>query len=413
MKFIHFLLLLVVVMSLSACQPTQQIIGNPERPYPPAKEPVIGDILHLPTGIYVSQAEMLEQTLRVQVIFVGETHDNPASHRLQEEILEALQQRNPDRVTLAMEMFTPSQQATLDRWVAGNLSEKDFLKQVGWYRNWSMNFAFYRNLLTFCRDHQIPILALNAEKELTQKVGRSAFKDLSIEEQQHLPQMDYNDPYQTAMVKAFHAGHKSGQAMEDGFQRVQTLWDESMAENLADYLKGREKNHQVMVVAGGNHVRYGFGIPRRMFRRIPASYLLIGSEEIHIPDDKQDRLMDVKKPEFPMPPYHFMLFTAYEDLPNAGVKLGIMLGQAEGGLIIREVMPGSIAEKYDLRKDDLLTHIDGQVLKEPFDLIYELQQKTPGDTIELTLERITEKTKKTIHVDEGEFTETKHTEKPL
>ena len=222
MKFMHFILVLVVVMTLSACQPRQKIIGNPERPYPSAKEPVIGDILHLPTGIYVSQAEMLEQTLRVQVIFVGETHDNPASHRLQEEMLEALQQHNPDRVTLAMEMFNPSQQPTLDRWVAGKLSEKDFLKQVGWYRNWSMNFAYYRNLLTFCRDHRIPILALNAEKELTQKVGRSDFKDLSIEEQKQLPQMDYNDPYQTAMVKAFHAGHKSGQAMEDGFQRVQT-----------------------------------------------------------------------------------------------------------------------------------------------------------------------------------------------
>lgn len=400
MKRMHFLLVLMVVMTLSACQPTQHVIGNPELPYPPAKEPVIGDILHLPTGIYVSQAEMLEQARRVEVIFVGETHDNPASHRLQEGILEALQQYNPGRITLAMEMFSPSQQPVLDRWVAGKLSEKDFLKQVGWFRNWSMNFAFYRNLLTLCRDHHITILALNAEKELTQRVGRTAFENLSVEEQQQLPQMDHQDPYQRAMVKAFYAGHEMGRAMEDGFQRVQTLWDESMAENLADYLKGQGKNHQVMVIAGGNHVRYGFGIPRRMFRRIPASYLLIGTEELHIPDDKQDRLMDVKKPEFPMSPYHFMLFTAYEDLPNAGVKLGIMLEQAEGGLTIREVMPGSLAEKHDLRKNDLLTHIDGQELREPFDLIYELQQKTPGDTIELTLERITEKIKKMIYVDE-------------
>ncbi|MBN1957102.1 MAG: ChaN family lipoprotein [Desulfuromonadales bacterium] len=396
----YLLLVLVVTMSLCGCQPTPQTIGNPERPYPPVKAPAVGDILHLPTGFYVSPAEMFDQAQRAQVIFVGETHDNPASHRLQEDILTALQNHNPGQVSLAMEMFTPSQQPVLDRWVAGRLAEKAFLKEVDWYRNWSMNFALYRPLLIFCRDHQIPILALNAEKELTQKVGRTDFRELSAAEQQKLPQMDHTDPYQTAMVKAFYAGHNMGQAMEDGFQRVQTLWDESMAQNLAEYLNKQEKSHQVMVIAGGNHVRYGFGIPRRMFRRIPASYLLIGSEEIDIPEDKQDRLMDVKKPEFPMLPYHFMLFTAYEDLPDTGVKLGIILDRTEGGLIIKGVTPGSIAERNDLKTDDLLIRIDQQSLKEPFDLIYELQQKKPGDTLVLTLERGTQRMIKTIHVDE-------------
>jgi len=34
-----------------------------------------------------------------------------------------------------------------------------------------------------------------------------------------------------------------------------------------------------------------------------------------------------------------------------------------------------------------LTQIDDQILTEPFDLIYELQQKKVGDIIELTLKR--------------------------
>lgn len=387
MKLNRLILFLIVIMILSACQPTKIYLGNPELPYPPDRKPVIGDILHLPTGIYVTQQEMLEQIVRVQVVFVGETHDNPASHRLQEEILKALQQHNPGHITLAMEMFSPAQQPLLDLWVAGKLTEKDFLKQVDWYQNWRMNFAFYRNLLNYCREYRIPILALNAAEDIKKKAGSITFDEFTEKDRQSLPQMDQTDPYHLATVKAFYAGHKMGQSMEDGFLRVQTLWDETMAENLANYLKQHNRDRQVLVIAGGNHVRYGFGIPRRVFRRIPSSYQLVGSEELNIPEDKQDRLMEVYKPDYPMPPYHFMTFTAYEDLSQPGVKLGIMLDKTDGGLLIKGIIPGSVAELNGLLENDLLTQIDDQQLLEPFDLIYELQQKDIGDTVKLQLLR--------------------------
>ncbi|MEA3363372.1 MAG: ChaN family lipoprotein, partial [Thermodesulfobacteriota bacterium] len=262
MKIIHLFSLLVIMMSLIGCQPVPKYLGDPELPYPPDREPVIGDILHLPTGTYVDQQVMLEQVNRTRVVFVGETHDNPASHRLQEEILHAMQLHNPGKITLAMEMFTPAQQPTLDLWIEGKLSEKEFLQQVGWYHNWRMNFAFYRPLLSYCREHKIPLLALNADNNLKRKVARTPLAELSAEEQQQLPDMNHSDPYQEAMVKAFFSDHKMGQTMLDGFQRVQTLWDETMAQNLANYLGNVGKDHQVLVIAGGNHVRYGFGIPR-------------------------------------------------------------------------------------------------------------------------------------------------------
>jgi S1-C subfamily serine protease len=97
--------------------------------------------------------------------------------------------------------------------------------------------------------------------------------------------------------------------------------------------------------------------------------------------------MDVNKPHYPMPPYHFMTFTEYEDLPNPGVKLGVMLEKTAEGLLIKRIIPGSVAEKNEFHEQDLLTHIDSQELQEPFDLIYELQQKGIGDKVELTLKR--------------------------
>ncbi len=396
MKANHLFPLLVMMISLLGCQPAKQYLGEPELPYPPERDPMIGDVLHLPTGIYVDQAVMLEQASRTQVVFVGETHDNPASHRLQEEILQTLQQHNPGKITLAMEMFTPEQQPVLDLWIEGQLSEKAFLQQVDWYHNWQMNFAFYRPLLDYCREHKIPLLALNADNSLKRKVARTPLTELSEKEQQQLPDMKHHDPYQEAMVQAFFKDHKMGQTMLDGFQRVQTLWDETMAQNLAIYLQGAGADRQVLVIAGGNHVRYGFGIPRRLFRRTPVSYLLIGSEELDIPEDKQDRLMDVVKPDYPMLPYHFLTFTEYEDLPNPGVKLGIMLDKADGGLLVKGVIPDSIAQRHRLQEGDILTQIDDQTLTEPFDLIYELQQKSSEGKSTLTLLRGDESITRTI-----------------
>jgi uncharacterized iron-regulated protein len=372
------------------------MLGDPEAPYPVEREPTVGDILHLPTGIYVDQVALFTHSHRARVVFVGETHDNPASHRLQEQILAALQRQNPGRVSLAMEMFTPVQQPILDRWTAGELTEKEFLKQVDWFQNWRMNFAYYRALLNFCRDNRIPVVALNADKELQQKLGRTPLDQLAAEDRERLPEMDMDDPYQQAMVKAVFSDHAMGGGMLDGFHRVQTLWEEAMAANLADYLRTQDKEHQVMVIAGGNHVRYGFGIPRRLFRRLPVSYLLVGSQEINIPEDKQDRLMDIPDPNYPMPPYDFMVFTEYEDLPAAGVKLGIMLATGKDGLLIKKVLADSIAEQNDLRADDQLMRINGQPLAAPFDLIYELQQTQAGDSIVLELSRQDQELRKAI-----------------
>ncbi len=400
MKISTPFLCLVMITSLFGCQPAQRYLGDPELPYPPEHKPVIGDILHLPTGIYVDQQVMFDHARRVRVTFVGETHDNPASHRLEVDVLDALQQHNPGNVTLAMEMFTPSQQPVLDLWSAGKLSEKEFLQKVDWFHTWRMNFSFYRPLLVYCRDHHIPILALNAEKSQKQLVSRTPLDQLSEEQRKKLPEM-VADPYQQAMVKAVFSGHKMGQAVLDGFQRVQTLWDETMAQNLANYLKKVPANHQVLVVAGGNHVRFGFGIPRRMFRRTPVTYLLIGSEELDVPADKQDRLMNIKTPDYPLLPYHFLTFTAYEDLKNPGVKLGVFLDPVDTGLQIREVAPQSIAESNDLRAGDILTGIDTQPIKYLFDLIYELQQKKPGDKIVLQIKRGETVIEKTLVVPEN------------
>ena len=385
------LLSTLLLLALGACAP-KPMMPNSENPYPLAQPPQVGQIEHLPTGTLVSEAQMLAVAGDARIVYVGETHDNPASHRLQLTLLKKLAERYPGQLALGMEMFTPAQQEVLDRWTAGELSEKEFLKQSDWYRIWRMDFDYYRELLEFARDRRIPVLGLNADKELVAAVRQKSLDELSDAEREQMPEMDLNDPYQKALVEAILGDHGKvemhGRIPLDGFHRAQTLWDETMAESVARYLtEPGHENHHLLVVAGGNHVRHGFGIPRRVFRRLPTSYVLVGSNEIVIPDDKKDRLMDVRKPDFPMPPYDFMQFTEYEDLGKEEVKLGVMLSDTENGAVVEGVLPGSVAATAGLEKGDTILAIDNLPVAENFDLVYEVKQKKPGDRSTLLIRR--------------------------
>jgi uncharacterized iron-regulated protein len=388
-KRTHLLFLVaLLVLLLSACAPEVKRMGNPEEPYSPPHPPKVGEILHLPTGLYVSQQQMLEIATRARIVYVGETHDNPASHREELAVLRALADRYPGRVALGMEMFTPDQQKALDRWVAGKLTEKEFLKESHWYRTWGMDFAYYKAILDFARQQKIPVIGLNADKHLVHALMKSDVAHLPEKERKQVPQMDLTDPYQRAMVDATFAGHEHGSGDLAAFERVQTLWDETMAHNVAAYLKSPAgKDRHMMVMAGGNHIQYGFGIPRRVFRRLPTSYVLIGSREIVIPKDMQNRLMDIHPPQFPMVPYDFVEFTRYEKLPGHKVHLGVYLGKKGGAVVLEGVLPGSSAAAAGLKKGDRLLSMDGAPIKDEFDVIYAVSQKHPGDHSTLVIER--------------------------
>ena len=136
------------LFALTACSPFgKHLMGDPRNPYPLQDPPKIGDIVHMPTGTLVSQAQMFAVAGDARIVYLGETHDNPASHRLEVQLLEALAERHPGRQALGMEMFSRDQQPVLDRWVQGLLDEKTFLRESRWFENWSMDFDYYRDLL--------------------------------------------------------------------------------------------------------------------------------------------------------------------------------------------------------------------------------------------------------------------------
>jgi uncharacterized iron-regulated protein len=310
----------LIIFCLAGCM-ARAPAGDVASPYRDPMSLKKGDILHLGTGRLLAGAELLDYVSSFPVVFVGETHDSVDDHEVELAILRGLCERDPGRVALGLEMLPRSAQAGLDAYLRGEMAPDAFVRI--WVEHWGHTFGYYREILQFAREHRIPVLALNADDDLKEAVRKGLPGGLDPETARRLPEMDSTDPYHRAMNQSIFQGHSMGHGNAEAFNRIQVLWDEAMADTAAQYLASPEgRGKHLLILAGGNHVRYGFGIPRRLFRRIPLPFVIVCPFAVEIPDNKKDRLMNVELPDLPLKPADFLWAVGYRDLKDLGKPIG-------------------------------------------------------------------------------------------
>ncbi|MBI3607991.1 MAG: ChaN family lipoprotein [Nitrospirae bacterium] len=346
-----------------------------------------GTILHVPTGVELTHEQLIDVLAAARIVYVGESHDNIRHHRIQLDILQALADRLPGKVAVGMEMFQRPSQPELNRWSRGEVDEKAFL--TTWYENWTEDYDYYRDILTFIRDRHIPLLALNASERTARSLAEGGREALSAEERASIPDIDTTDPFHRRQMEAVFGAHAKGAGF-DAFYRTMLLWDETMAQTAAEFLTGPAGRDKALVVfAGGGHVAYGFGIPRRVFRRAPLPYVTVlpHTEVGQAPPDRPDVVMDVEPVTLPLPVADIVWAVGYEDLEGSKVHLGVRVEPAEGGVLINDVAADSAAARAGLREGDLIVSFDGEPVRKPVDLVRRVRTRHPGDRASLTITR--------------------------
>lgn len=202
-------------------------------------------------------------------VYVGESHDNPAHHQFQADVIEALVRRGR-RVIVGFEMFTRPKQDSLDPWTVGLWDEARFIQEADWKGQWGFDFGIYRPIFTATQKHRLPMVALNVPRDWVRSVGRGGYAGLSAEQRAQLPaEFDVNVKGHRDVFGALMGGHPVTGPQGENMYAAQVLWDVAMADSAIKYLdtRGRGGKAVMVVVAGSGHVMYGQGINLRVLRR--------------------------------------------------------------------------------------------------------------------------------------------------
>ncbi len=344
---------------------------------------VAGQWLEPETGRTPADADLIRRMAGRSVVLLGEVHNNAEHHRWQLHTISALHGRNPNMV-LGFEAFPRSVQAHLDRWTRGELDEKSFLKATRWDQVWRFEPALYMPLFHFARIHRIPMVALNVDQPLIERVRNDGWRAVPDGARQGVsdpapPSETYLDYLARAYANHPSAKGKKPDRDDPKFKRfvaVQLTWDRAMAERLAGVRKGGGKPLVVGVVGRG-HLMYGYGISHQL------ADLGLPEAAVLLPWDKDLECADLAKGI----PVADAVFGLGGDTPTAQrPRLGVMID----GLRIQRVLEGSVAESVGLAADDRILEAAGRPLANAGELIAIVRRQAPGTWLPIKVRRGTE-----------------------
>jgi uncharacterized iron-regulated protein len=324
------------------------------------------------------------------VVLLGERHDSAEHHRWQLHTLAALHALQP-RMVLGMEMFPRRVQNVLDEWSAGSLTEEELLARTEWNQVWGHDAELYLPILHFARMHRIPLLALNVERALVRRVATEGWDAVPEAQREGVerPAPAAAD-YQAVLYESYLAHLSEAERRqrrraepnytEPAFQRFvegMQVWDRAMAQVIGERL-ARDDGVLVVALLGSGHLLGGYGTPHQLRE------LGVRDAAVLLPWDAEQDCRELR------PGVADLVFGVQPPRsaqPTERPRLGITLDQADGGVTIREVVRGSIAETAGARAGDVITVLAGMPVKQTEDVISAVQRQAPGTWLPMTIRR--------------------------
>jgi uncharacterized iron-regulated protein len=332
---------------------------------------------------------LLAEMARRDVVLLGERHDEDDHHRWQLHTLAALHALRPHMV-IGFEMFPRRVQPALDRWVAGELTVKQFLEQTEWDKVWDLPAELYLPLFQFARINRIPMVALNVERKLNKAISDQGWDAVPEGEREGVgrpapPSEAYRDLLLEVYREHGTVGGKDVAQVQKGdrafrnFVESQITWDRAMAEGLARQAAPRATGGKPLVVGimGSGHIRYGYGVPHQLrdlgVRSIGTLLPLsaeAGCRELRAGLADAVFALPQRAAAAPEPP-----------------RLGVHLEEHEGGVRIASVSAGSLAERTGLKSGDRLIELAGLPVKGMGPVIAAVRRQPGGTWLPLRVQR--------------------------
>ena len=241
-----------------------------------AGHPLAGKIWDMNSRSFIDEATLLARIAKANVLLLGETHDNPQHHELQQKILNA-RIASGARPALVMEQLDADSQPALDAALAG--SDRDaILKALTGLIKFT-DRKFYRPFLVTAVDNKLPVIAANISSQQLQPViwqGFSAFdadaiKRMAVED----VWSESRENYMRRNIGGAHCG-QIRDSLREGLTRSQRLRDAMMADSAIPGI-GRG----IVAIVGSSHARRDVGMPLYISARAPMAHIYsIGFVEV-------------------------------------------------------------------------------------------------------------------------------------
>lgn len=216
-------------------------------------------------AIFISTDDLIKNIKKADVLVFGEEHNDSTGHQLEAHLYAKMLKEYP-ATALTMEMFYTDVQPVLNEYLAGLISEKNFIKEA---RAWP-NYNDYKPLIELAKLNKTDVIGANAATRYSNAVsgsGLDILKDFPAGSKAFLPPL----PIDTATGK-YHdkfietlGGHDMG-GMK--IYQTQNLWDASMAWSIVKYLKVYPKR-KVMQINGRFHSDEQLGLIAQLRKYAP------------------------------------------------------------------------------------------------------------------------------------------------
>lgn len=214
--------------------------------------------------------KIIDSLKNVDVVFLGEQHDDATAHYLQELIFrKAFEKYGKERkVALTLEMFERDVQTVVDEYLKDQIPENHFLLSS---RPWGNYKTDYRPLVEFAKTNKIPVIAANAPRRyvnMVSRLGRDSLNSLSPEAKKWLAPLPFGEA-SDAYAKKFGALMGQSDSMtplrHSPMLNSQSLWDATMAFSIAEQLK-HLKDPLIINLNGSFHSENRLGTPEHLLK---------------------------------------------------------------------------------------------------------------------------------------------------
>ncbi len=223
----------------------------------------------------ITVTEMAELSQKYNVIFFGEFHDDSVTHNIQNEYTFQMYKQNKN-TAISMEMFERDVQSIINDYLAGTITEKEFLNKS---RPWADYANFYKPMVQLAKDNNASVIAANIPRKYAAMFASGGMTAISklpdsvkpfISRSMLIEDGKYMDKFFETMAGKNQKHDTLSANKENTFYLyfgAQLIKDETMAESIADFIK-QNKNTKVIHFNGDFHSNSYLGTAEKLRERI-------------------------------------------------------------------------------------------------------------------------------------------------